>query len=231
MKIEKYSNCTIAENKNICILQNDFNFYKIDSIQKSTYVESPILSSFLINDNIICFVISAITIILSFIIYFSFSDYKLVDENYIIATVVLLLNIPIHELGHVMTLKLFYKESKIRVGFKWFFIFPAFYVDTSYSYFLPKYKKITVYLAGTLFNAIFILLLFMFSADLLKYCNILIANMFVNFLPIIKSDGYYSIITMFEKYTYYKGKKREYIEDFVRGIFMWLFMLALSYLF
>ena len=33
-----------------------------------------------------------------------------------------------------------------KVGFKFVFIYPAFYVDTSYSYLLPKYKRISVYL-------------------------------------------------------------------------------------
>ncbi|MDK2802857.1 MAG: hypothetical protein KFW09_05745 [Oscillospiraceae bacterium] len=229
MKIEKYNNCTVAENDKICIIQSDFNFYKINNDQKKKYVEGDLLSLIEIKDNSIYCIISIFIIILCFIIYFIFCDYKIIDINYKISIILLLLNIPIHELGHILALKFFYRESKFKIGLKFFFIFPAFYVDTSFSYFLPKYKKISVYLAGTLFNSIFMLISFIIFPDILKYYNILISNMFINFLPIIKSDGYYAIITLFEKYTKYKGKKKEYIEDLIRGVFMWLFISIISY--
>ena len=58
-----------------------------------------------------------------------------------------------------------------KVGFKFVFIYPAFYVDTSYSYLLPKYKRIAVYLAGNFTNCLFVLGVMYY---ILSYCRIAI---------------------------------------------------------
>ncbi len=229
IKIEQYDNFAIAENNELCILQNGFDFYKITKQQKADYARGNVIACTYIQDSFAFFTTSLFIIALSLIIYFAYYDYTLIDSNYMIATLILMINIPIHELGHILILKLFYKPAKVKIGFKFMFIFPAFYVDTSFSYLLPKYKKISVFLGGTLFNALFLLTSFILFPDMLHYYYVLIVNMLVNFLPIIKSDGYYSFMAIFNKHTFNKGKKRTRIEDFIRGFIMYLCMLGASY--
>ncbi|CEO88649.1 hypothetical protein SSCH_2290001 [Syntrophaceticus schinkii] len=83
------------------------------------------------------------------------------------------------------------------MGFKLVFIYPAFYVDTSYSYFLPQYKRAAVYMAGNTMNCIFVLGIIIFLPNMLLYCYLIVSNILINFLPIVKSDGYYAFITFF----------------------------------
>ena len=75
----------------------------------------------------------------------------------------------IHELGHIAFLKLFLPGSKVDIGFKIFFIYPSFYVDTSNTYFIPKYKRIAVYLAGNFMNCLYLIICSIFTADINKY--------------------------------------------------------------
>ena len=42
------------------------------------------------------------------------------------------------------------------------FIWPAFYVDTSYGYMVSKYKRIAIYLAGNFMNYVYKLLVLLF---------------------------------------------------------------------
>lgn len=105
------------------------------------------------------------------------------------------------------------------------------YVDTSFSYFCPKYKRMCVYLAGNLMNCIFILTIYILCPQYLKYCYIIISNVLVNFIPIIKSDGYYTAMTFLNKYNADNDKKKEFVDDFIRGAIMFGIMSVLSYLF
>lgn len=77
-------------------------------------------------------------------------------------------------------LKLVYPLTKFKVGFKLVFIYPAFYVDTSYSYLLPKYKRMSVYLAGNIMNCIFLLAIILFLPKYIGYCYIIVLNILVN---------------------------------------------------
>lgn len=231
MDIEKYSNCIIATDNNVCIMQNGFDFYQIRNYEKNLYVDGDLISKYHIKDCLSLVIINILVIFVSLALYFNFADYTIIDTDFDLSMFILFINIIIHELGHIISLKVLFKDSKFKIGFKFFFVFPAFYVDTSYSYLLPKYKKISVYLAGTTFNALFLLMIYFLNPKILQYCNILVSNMIINFLPIVKSDGYYSAITFFNKYGYYKSKRMEKIEDFVRGLFMWLFMLIISFVF
>ncbi|WP_243344194.1 hypothetical protein [Anaerococcus sp. AGMB09787] len=191
---------------------SDFKLYDMGTIQ-----DSPILAFFMLS-----------TIIFTIVVYFCNFNYKLYDNNFIYANIVLILNIAIHECGHALILKGFRKESKIKIGFKIYFIYPAFYVDTSDSYFLPKYKRIAVYLAGNFFNCIYILLTCLFMPSIVKYNYVLISTILINFLPIIKSDGYYTIKAFFGKYNFDMSKKIKFIDDTVRGMIMFILLYVIS---
>lgn len=234
MTIYKYDDCCVAEeiDSKLCILQSDFDFYKIPIESKEEYLQnSKLLYSKELNDNIFIPVIIILTTLITLIIYLEKNIFTLVDSKFIIATFFLLINIPLHELGHILFLKLFYKESQIKVGFKFIFIYPAFYVDTSYSYFCPKYKRMAIYLAGNFMNCLFVIIVYIFFPQYLSYCYVIISNILVNFVPIIKSDGYYAFMTLLNKYSRKKDKHKEYWEDFVRGLIMFIFMSVLSFIF
>jgi hypothetical protein len=167
-------------------------------------------------------------IMFTLVVYFLSENYVIIDSNFIIANLILFANIFIHELGHILALKLFYRSGKIKIGFKIYFIYPAFYVDTSDSYLLPKYKRIAVYLAGNFMNCIYILICFLFFPALNKYNYVIISTILINFLPIIKSDGYYALTALVNKYDSAKSKIKNYVEDTIRGILMFLFLFLLS---
>ena len=117
------------------------------------------------------------------------------------------------------------------MGFKVVFIYPAFYVDTSYSYMLPKYKRMVVYLAGNFMNCMFLVVVLIAFPQYLKYCYLVVSNILINFITIVKSDGYYAMVTLFNKFNNFKSIRREYIEDFIRGIIMFLVLSLISYIF
>ena len=207
--------------------QNDFykmkkkDFIQICDEEKLIFREE-------IKENPIYAIIMVGIISLTIVMYFFHEKYVIIDSNFIIANIILFANIFIHELGHVLFLKLFYKSGKIKIGFKIYFIYPAFYVDTSDSYLLPKYKRIAVYLAGNFMNCIYVLICFILFPSLNKYNYAIISTILINFLPIIKSDGYYAITSLFNRYNVAKSKKKDFIEDTVRGILMFLFLFLLS---
>lgn len=213
------------------IIAKDFDFYKLD---KETFEEifdkDDLIYIKSIKDNKWCTFLISCIIIFTIILYFKVSDYTLINIQFAQATLVLLINVVIHEVGHILFLKLFYRDSKVKAGFKFVFIYPAFYVDTSYSYLLPKYKRIAVYLAGNFTNCLFVLFIMFFYPELLPYSYLVISNLLVNFLPIVKSDGYYALITCLNRTNKKLDKKTERIDDFIRGIIMFLILSLLSYI-
>lgn len=184
-----------------------------------------------IKDNIFSFFLITFVIVFTLILFFNTGSYALVDNNIVIATLILVINVPFHELGHIVFLKIFYKEAKIKMGFKFIFIFPAFFVNTSYSYLLPKFKRISVYLAGSFINCLFVLIIYFFFPQYLQYCYVLITNILINFIPVIKTDGYYAFVTLLNKYNFSKNKTIDFIENFIRGFIMFLIISLLYYLF
>lgn len=170
-------------------------------------------------------------IVITTMLYLMTGLYTVIDRNFLGATFVLLINIPIHELGHILCLKLFYPKANVSVGFKFVFIYPAFYVDTSDSYLLPKYKRIAVYLCGNFNNCVFLLISYLFFPKLLPYCYLVITNILINFIPIIKSDGYYAFAAFRNKFTFARSFIHTNVEDFIRGLIMFVFLEAVSILF
>lgn len=213
--------------KNKVVIKNveDYTYYKIELEKfKKIFKDNDFYLNKVVKDNVLLFNLIFAFIIFVLVYYFLKFEYRLIDANFIPATVVMLINIPIHEIGHIVALKFFYKKSKVKLGFKFIFIYPAFFVDTSDSYLLPKYSRISVYLAGNLMNCIFLLIVMCFFKQYLDICYILFSNILINFLPIVKSDGYYALMSFFDKTNYFKSKKEEFIEDFIRGIIMFVFL-------
>lgn len=227
MNTYKYLDDYVAIDKDndIYILEKNNSFYKLDKDSFDSIVDlDKLVEQKKIKDNQIYVIAILFIIVATLLIYFCKYQYIIIDKNIAYSMILLLINIIIHELGHIVLLKYFYPDSKIKIGFKLIYIYPAFYVDTSYSYMIPKYKRMAVYLAGNLMNCIFLLSVMIFFPDKIIYCYLIVTNILVNFIPIIKSDGYYALIAFFNKYTNDKGKVKTFIDDFIRGIMMFIFL-------
>lgn len=233
MKIFKQDEYTIAQDRkrNYTVVEKDHSFFKLDNAIFDSMFEQKNLEFVRVDkDNGLYLVGMLVTIIVTLYLYFKSTAYSIVDINFIPATLVLICNIFIHEFGHVLFLKLFYPKSRVKIGFKFIFIWPAFYVDTSYSYMVSKYKRMAIYLAGNFMNCIYVLFILLCIPEQLPYCYLVITNILVNFIPIVKSDGYYAVATLLNKTNIKKGKAATTIEDSIRGIIMFLVLGLLSWL-
>lgn len=65
---------------------------------------------------------------------------------------------------------------------------------------------------------------------LLPYCYLVISNLLINFIPIVKSDGYYAYITFRGKTNKGMGRIKEKMDDFIRGTIMFILLSMLSYI-
>lgn len=74
------------------------------------------------------------------------------------------------------------------------------------------------------------LMILSFFPKQLPYCYLVITNILINFIPIVKSDGYYAAITLLDKTNKRKGKVATTVEDFVRGFAMFVVLSILSWL-
>ena len=172
MKIYKQGEYTIAqdEKRAFAVVEKNQNFYKLDDATFDSMFDRKALEFVRTDkDNILYMSGMVLTIIVTLVLYFRSTSYSIIDVNFLPATLVLIGNIFIHEFGHVLFLKLFYKKSHVKIGFKFVFIWPAFYVDTSYSYMVSKYKRIAIYLAGNFMNCIYVLMILSFFSKV--YCS------------------------------------------------------------
>lgn len=121
------------------------------------------------------------------------------DFNNIILFVVILyfsVNIIIHELGHIYSLKYF--DRKIdKVGFRLnFYVFPSFYVQMNETYMLSQIDKIIVHSFGLLVNFTFINFVQLFNILTINSCSLTLSYMLFsstmiwNLVPMLNSDGY-----------------------------------------
>lgn len=230
MKIYNSRECKIGiDEKGTYIIKYKKAFYKLNKTQfNEIFEEEELKFQREIKDSPVIAVIMTLVIISTVVYYLFTGKYVILDKNIIIANVVLLLNIFIHEMGHMIALKFFLPESTVDFGFKMFFIYPSFYVDTSNTYLIPKYKRIAVYLSGNFMNCLYLSICYFFIKNMNDYNYLVVSNILINFIPIIKSDGYYAFKTLLNQYNYNKTKVKSYVEDTVRGILMFIFLNILS---
>lgn len=114
----------------------------------------------------------------------------------IIIVVYFILNIVIHELGHILSLRFFGKNYD-KVGFKLnFYVFPAFFVQMNDTYMLSRNEKIIVHLFGLFINYLLVNTLEIVnqiaisSESLTKAYMFFSATLLWNLVPILNSDGY-----------------------------------------
>lgn len=165
-------------------------------------------------------IIMTLVIMLSAALYFFRWPGVSHDENLPIAAAILVVNIAIHEIGHAIALKLYVPWSKVRLGFRFMFIFPTLYVNTSDSYMLPRGKKISVHLAGVCSNALYLIIVALLVPSLLGPSGIVVGTALLNLLPIMRGDGYHVVMALFGRRRHSADRTREAVEDCVRGVLM-----------
>lgn len=122
-------------------------------------------------------------------------------KNIFMFLVLLILTFLIHELGHVLILKIFKRKSKsIRFTLA-YFIFPALKVDVSKSLELEKIDRVSIYLGGVLFGSLFVNILYFLGIGY-PITNILALNTLIALVPIYKSDGYNALIAILSIHDY-----------------------------
>jgi putative peptide zinc metalloprotease protein len=130
----------------------------------------------------------------------------------------IIINIFIHEFGHAITCK-HYKRKINSAGFKIYYIFPVFYIDTTDICMSSKKSKILVSLLGPLSNfMLFIgLLLGGFITNYYNFELIYFSMMFFifNLIPLFKLDGYYILNDLLEI-----NSLQKYSNEYIKSKFM-----------
>lgn len=209
------------EKSDIIIVERKGEFFKLTRSKFNElfdYYELSCVNE--MKDNYFLMGLFVLTIFLAVVWYFRKESYTLVDRNLAKAFWVLLLNLPLHEAGHILCLKIFYPQSKVKMGMKFTFIYPSFFVDTSYSYLLPRSKKVMVHLAGGFVNSLFVMIIILTAPEQIPYLYLVVSNILINFIPIVKGDGYYALASLCNKFHLKKTAKAAYLEDLVRGVIM-----------
>ena len=109
----------------------------------------------------------------------------------------LIFNIVFHEFAHFLTMWVYGRKVN-KIGFKFNFIFPAFFVNTSDSYLLPRARRFFVYYSGIMINVYMIFLVLVFTPQYAYLTRIILWAIMMNVLPIgaLKTDGYHIIFNI-----------------------------------
>lgn len=160
------------------------------------------LPSFLFTYSFVCFIILLMLILGTILLACNkiISSYNSI--NFIIYILFLVINIIMHEFGHIIFCLNAGREVK-SYGFKFNYGVPMFYVDTSDICMAQKKEKILTSLGGIYFNSLIGLLLFIWyiffeNVIILRLINISYFFVLSNILPFIKLDGYYVVSDILE---------------------------------
>lgn len=122
-----------------------------------------------------------------------------------------------HESFHVLA---FHKAGRKidTIGFKFNYIFPSFYIRMNQMYMLSDFEKLYIHSAGIFFNCVSNGLVLIFSWILnLNTLNIIsrffVIGILMNTFPILNSDGYKIMLTIF---SYNEHKERKKNKGFIK---------------
>lgn len=138
-------------------------------------------------------------------------------KMWIIIAIYFIMNIVLHEMGHIYSLKFFGKNFD-KVGFKLnFYVFPAFYVQLNETYMLSRNEKIIVHLFGLfinyfIINILEIINLFTISSESLTMAFMLFSSTLLwNLVPILNSDGYKILLAFLSLDEYSRFKTNHWL--------------------
>lgn len=189
---EKNGDCYIKDLKN-----NKYYFREKYFASSNTEISIQEKTRWNYKDTSLVMILLTVILCLIYIIYKYDSIYGYMEyhfEMYVATTFFILLNVFLHELCHITVLKIYgRKVGKIRFRFN--FIFPAFSVDTSDSYMLPRYRRFFVYIAGIEINLIICMLVLLLFPEFVYLIKPIVWAALINLVPIgfIKTDGYHII--------------------------------------
>ncbi|MCU9810096.1 hypothetical protein LEQ06_19320 [Paraclostridium sp. AKS46] len=139
-------------------------------------------------------------------------------------------NIILHELSHIISLRMFGRKID-KFGFKFNYIFPSFYVRMNDAHMLSRNEKILVHSTGLYVNmalnliCIFIAYKFKFY-NLLVICQLFIFGILMNSVPILNSDGYKTLLSIF---MYNEKKEKIYNSKFIKILSAINILIAVIY--
>ncbi|MDK8642670.1 peptidase [Niallia taxi] len=145
-------------------------------------------------------------------------------KAWIIIGIYFLVNIVLHEMGHIYSLRFFGKNYD-RLGFKLnFYVFPAFYVQLNETYILSRNEKIIVHLFGLFINYLGINILeivnhFTISSEALTLAFMFFSSTLIwNVIPILNSDGYKVLLAFLNLDEYSSFKTNHWIVLSIQSI-------------
>ncbi|SES98267.1 hypothetical protein [[Clostridium] polysaccharolyticum] len=80
-------------------------------------------------------------------------------------------------------------------------------------------------------NSLFVLVILIAVPKQIPYLYLLVSNILINFVPIVKGDGYYALASLWNKFHLKKTQKAVFKEDLARGTIMFavLEFLAMAF--
>lgn len=146
-----------------------------------------------------------------------------------VSVALLAFNLLVHEAGHALVLELFLPGTRITWGFRFMFVFPIVYVNTTASYLLPKGKRAAVHLAGVFANAVCLIVGGLFFPGAAS-ANTAVAWMIaLNLVPVMKGDGYQVLAALLGWRTPELGSGRRIVEECARGVAMVVLIALLTF--
>lgn len=156
------------------------------------------------NKFFVFYVISFILLLVLNIIFYIFSNAKINFNNgkfIFVLIIYVFINILLHESSHIISLMVL-KRKIDKIGFKFNYVFPAFYVRMNDVYMLTRKEKIFVHSSGLyinlLVNSILIYISYYLKINvLLIACQFFVFGIIMNTIPILNSDGYKVLLSIF----------------------------------
>lgn len=141
------------------------------------------------------------------------------------------INIIMHELSHIISLKVFGRKID-KFGFKFNYIFPSVYVRMNDAHMLSRNEKILVHstslYVNMVINLICIFIGYKFKIyNLLVVCQVFVFGILMNFVPILNSDGYKTMLSIF---MYNEKKEKIYNSKFIKILSAINIFIAVVYL-
>lgn len=135
-----------------------------------------------------------------------------------VSVALLAFNLLVHEAGHALVLELFLPGTRITWGFRFIFVFPAVYVNTTASYLLPRGKRAAVHLAGVFANAVCLIVGDLFFPGATSANTAVAWMVALNLVPVMKGDGYQVLAALLGWRTPELGSGRRMVEECARGV-------------
>lgn len=176
--------------------EDEFRVLDIDLVTRSEGISSFNFYTFLV----VLFVLEVLNIYIS--LFRLDSDLPNIGEVEFIYLLIFYLPIfiVVHEYGHIFFFRAFGRKID-KIGFKFNYIFPSFFVRMNDTYLLTKKEKIIVHSGGVLFSLLinsFLFLIGKFFENILfiylaKYMAV---DIIVNSIPMMNSDGYKVVLAI-----------------------------------